>query len=89
MSNTMMSKTVKSIQDIPEVVFSVDIGVIVLLLEAMVDVEVENVLIVVFEELPCTVVVEYVLASEEVVLLEYDVVVKLEVVGFELVDDVA
>ena len=61
----------------------------VVLLEAMVDVEVENVLIVVFEELPCTVVVESMLASEEVVLLESDVVVKLEVVGFELVDDVA
>ena len=62
---------------------------IVVPLEAMADVEVENVLIVVFEELPCTVVVEYVLASEEVVLLESDVLVKLEVVGFELVDDVA
>ena len=62
---------------------------IIVLLEAMVDVKVENVLIVVFEELPCTVVVESVLASEEVVLLEPDVVVKLEVVGFVLVDDVA
>ena len=62
---------------------------IVVLLEALVDVEVENVLIVVFEELPCTVVVESVLASEEVVLLESDVLVTLEVVGFELVDDVA
>ena len=62
---------------------------IIVLLEAMVDVEVENVLIVVFEELPCTVVVEYVLASEEDVLLEPDVVVELVVAGVVLVDDVA
>ena len=62
---------------------------IIVLLEAMVDVKVENVLIVVFEELPCTVVVESVLASEEDVLLEPDVVVELVVAGVVLVDDVA
>ena len=61
----------------------------VVLLEAMVDVEVENVLIVVFEELPCTVVVESMLASKEDVLLEPDVVVELVVAGVVLVDDVA
>ena len=62
---------------------------IVVLLESTVDVEVENVFIVEVVELPCTVVVESMLDSEEVVLLESDVVVKLEVAGFLLVDDVA
>ena len=61
---------------------------IVVLLEGTVDVEVENVFIVEVVELPCTVVVESMLDSEEVVLLESDVVVKLEVAGFLLVDDV-
>ena len=61
----------------------------VLLLEAAVDVEVPDVLIVLVEELPATVVVESVLASEEDVLLELDVVVALVVSGVVLVDDVA
>ena len=61
----------------------------VLLLEAAVDVEVADVLIVLVEELPATVVVESVLASEEDVLLEPDVVVELVVAGVVLVDDVA
>ena len=85
----MMSKTVKSTYNIPEVVFSVDICMIVVLLEATVDVEVENVLIVLVEGLPATVVVESVLASEEDVLIEPDVVVELVVAGVVLVDDVA
>ena len=62
----------------------------VLLLEAAVDVEVADVLIVLVEELPATVVAESVLASEEDVLLEpADVVFELVVVGVVLVDDVA
>ena len=60
-----------------------------MLLEAVVDVEVPAVLIVLVEELPATVVVESVLASEEDVLLEPDVVVELVVAGVVLVDDVA
>ena len=60
-----------------------------MLLEAAVDVEVADVLIVLVEELPATVVVESVLASEEDVLLEPDVVVELVVARFVLVDDVA
>ena len=60
-----------------------------MLLEAAVDVEVADVLIVLVEELPATVVVESVLASEEDVLLEPDVVGELLVVGVVLVDDVA
>ena len=86
----MMSKTVKSTYNIPEVVFSVDICVIVVLLKATVDVEVENVLIVLVEGFPATAVVESVLALEEDVLLEpADLVVELVVVGVVLVDDVA
>ena len=60
-----------------------------MLLEAAVDVEVPDVLIVLVEELPATVVVDSVLASEEDVLLEPDVVVELVVAGVVLVDDVA
>ena len=60
-----------------------------MLLEAAVDVEVPDVLIVLVEELPATVVVESVLASEEDVLLEPDVVVELVIAGVVLVDDVA
>ena len=60
-----------------------------MLLEAAVDVEVADVLIVLVEELPATVVVESVLASEEDVLLEPDVVVVLVIAGVVLVDDVA
>ena len=60
-----------------------------MLLEAAVDGEVTDVLIVLVEELPATVVVESVLASEENVLLEPDVVVELVVAGVVLVDDVA
>ena len=60
-----------------------------MLLVAAVDVEVADVLIVLVEELPATVVVESVLASEEDVLLEPDVVVELVVAGVVLVDDVA
>ena len=60
-----------------------------MLLEAGVDVEVANVLIVLVEELPATVVVESVLASEDDVLLEPDVVVELVVAGVVLVDDEA
>ena len=60
-----------------------------MLLEAAVDVEVADVLIVLVEELPAIVVVESVLASEEDLLLEPDVVVKLVVAGVVLVDDVA
>ena len=59
-----------------------------MLLEATVDVEVADVLIVLVEELPATVVAESVLASEEDVLLEPNVVVELVVVGVVLVDDV-
>ena len=61
----------------------------VVLLEAAVDVEVADVLIVLVEELPATVVVESVLASEEDVLLEPYVVVELVVAGVVLVNDVA
>ena len=60
-----------------------------MLLKAAVDVEVADVLIVLVEELPATVVVDSVLASEEDVLLEPDVVVELVVDGVVLVDDVA
>ena len=60
-----------------------------MLLEAAVDVEVADVLIVLVEELPAIVVVESVRASEEDVLLEPDVVVELAVTGVVLVDDVA
>ncbi len=60
-----------------------------MLLEAAVDVEVADVLIVLVEELPATVFVDSVLASEEDVLLELDVVVELVVAGVVLVDDVA
>ena len=60
-----------------------------MLLEAAVDVEVADVFIVLVVELPATVVVESVLASEEDVLLEPDVVVELVVAGVVLVDDVA
>ena len=60
-----------------------------MLLEAAVDVEVTDVLIVLVEELPVIVVVESVLASEEDVLLEPDVVVELVVAGVVLVDDIA
>ena len=60
-----------------------------MLLKAAVDVEVTDVLIVLVEELPATVVVDSVLASEEDVLLEPDVVVELVVAGVVLVDDVA
>ena len=60
-----------------------------MLVEAAVDVEVADVLIVLVEELPATVVVESVLASEEDVLLEADVVVELVVAGVVIVDDVA
>ena len=60
-----------------------------MLLEAAFDVEVADVLIVLVEELPATVVVESVLASEEDVLLEPDVVVEPVVAGVVLVDDVA
>ena len=60
-----------------------------MLLEATADVEVADVLIVLVEGLPATVVVESVLASEEDVLLEADVVVELVVDGVVLVDDVA
>ena len=60
-----------------------------MLLETAVDVEVADVLIVLVEELPATVVVESVLASEEDVLLEPDVVVDFVVAGVVLVDDVA
>ena len=62
---------------------------VVVLLEATVNVEVADVVIVLVEELPATVVVESVLASEEDVLLEPDVVVELVVAGVVLVDDVA
>ena len=61
----------------------------VLLLETALDVEVADVLIVLVEELPATVDVESVLASEDDVLLEPDVVVKLVVAWVVLVDDVA
>ena len=60
-----------------------------MLLEAAVEVEVADVLIILVEELPATVVVESVLASEEDVLLEPDVVFELVVAGVVLVDDVA
>ena len=60
-----------------------------MLLEAAVDVEVPVVLILLVKELPATVVVESVPASEEDVLLEPDVVVELVVIGIVLVDDVA
>ena len=60
-----------------------------MLLEAAVDVEVADVLILLVEELPATVVIESVLSSAEDVLLEPDVVVELVVAVVELVDDVA
>ena len=60
-----------------------------MLLEAAVDVELPDVLIMLVEELPTTVVVESVLASEEDVLLEPDAVVEAVVAGVVLVDDVA
>ena len=60
-----------------------------MLLEATVDVEVADVLIVLVEELPATVVVESVLASEEDILLMAGVVVELVVARVVLVDDVA
>ena len=60
-----------------------------MLLKAAVDVEVTDVLIVLVEELPATVVVDSVLASEEDVLLEPDVVVELVEAWVVLVDDVA
>ena len=60
-----------------------------MLLEAAVDGEVADVVIVLVEELPASVVVESVLASEENVLLEPDVVVELVVAGVVLADDVA
>ena len=59
-----------------------------MLLKAAVDVEVTDVLIVLVEELPATVVVDSVLASEEDVLLEPDVFVELVVAGVKLVVDV-
>ena len=62
---------------------------VVVLLEAKLDVEVADVFIVLVEELPATVVVEFVLASEEDILLEPDVVVELVVSGAVPVDDVA
>ena len=60
-----------------------------MLLETAVDVEVADVLILLVEELPATVVIESVLASEEDVLLEPDVVVEFVAAGVVLVDDVA
>ena len=60
-----------------------------MLLEATDDVEVADVLIVLVEELPATVAVESVLASETDVLLEPNVVAELVVAGVVLVDDVA
>ena len=60
-----------------------------MLLEAAVDVETADVLIVLVEELPATVVVETVVALEEDVLLGPDVAVELVVAGVVLVDDVA
>ena len=60
-----------------------------MLLEAAVDVEVADVLIVLAEELPAAVVVESLLASENDVLLELDVVVELVVARVVIVDDVA
>ena len=60
-----------------------------MLLEATVDVEVTDVLIVLVEVLPAIVVVESVLDSEEDVILEPDVVVELVVAGVVIVDDVA
>ena len=60
-----------------------------MLLEAEADVEVPDVLIVLVEELPTTVVAESVLASKEDVLLEPDVVFELVVAGVVLVVDVA
>ena len=60
-----------------------------MLLEAVVDGAVTDVLIVLVEELPATLVVESVIASEEDVLLEPDVVVELVLAGVVLVDDVA
>ena len=60
-----------------------------MLLEAAVDVEVEGVLIVLVEALPCAVVVcSEDVVSDVVVLLEPDVLVEAVVVGFEIVDDV-
>ena len=60
-----------------------------MLLEAAVDVEVPDVLIVLVEEVSATEVVESLLASEEGVLVEPDDVVELVVAGVVLVDNVA
>ena len=68
---------------------SVVIEEVVVLLEAAVDVEVEGVLIVLVEVLPCAVVVDSEdVVSDVVVLLEPNVVVEAVVAGFEVVDDV-
>ena len=58
-------------------------------LEATVDVEVAAILVVLVEDLPAAVVIESVLASEEWMPSEPDVVVELIVVGVVLLDDVA
>ena len=82
---------VVSDEDVTGVVL-VDLVVIeevAVLLEATVDVEVAGALIVLVKELPATVVVEYVVASDEDVLPEPDVFVELVIVGVVLVDDVA
>ena len=61
-----------------------------MLLEVAVVVEVEGVLIVLVEVLPCAVVVDSKdVVSDVVVLLEPKVVVEAVVAGFEVVDDVA
>ena len=60
-----------------------------MLLEAAVVGEVADAIILLVEELPVIEVVESVLASEEDVLLEPDVVVALVVAGVVLVDDLA
>ena len=60
-----------------------------MLLGAAVDVEVEGVLIVLVEVLPCAVVVDSEdVVSDVVVLLEPNVVVEAVVAGFVVVDDV-
>ena len=61
-----------------------------MLLEAALDVEVERVLIVLVEVLPCAAAVDSEdVVSDVVVLLEPNVVVEAVVAGFEVVDDVA
>ena len=61
-----------------------------MLLEAAVVVEVEGVLIVLLEVLPCAVVVDFKdVVSDVVVLLEPIIVVEAVVAGFGVVDDVA